>query len=235
MPNDLTVLVARGVLPEEEEARYDRLFDYFGSRFQACSPHRDGWVLTLGWPKDPARYKDPNILAGLAWWSPHLTLSGVPFAVREEAGFQLALNDCWSLLSWSRWLSDRAAADDMPGELVLLHVDDHDDLMSPLIVKQSARWVDAITKKEFSLLKPETVASAIESGAVGIGSFIAPLLHEIPRVHISHLCVTGYSTSRRGVHDVGIAGGGSQNHLLDLLQPIEALPFETTIELPRRQ
>jgi hypothetical protein len=204
MVNELTVHVARSLLPENEEARYDRLFDYFGSRLQSCSLHDDGWLLTLGWPKDAARYKDPNILKGLSWWSPKMTIGEVPFAVRQEVGFQLALNDCWSLLAWSRWLAGRAAKDDLPTDLVLLHVDDHDDLMSPLIVNQSQRWVDAITKKEFSLLKPGTVSSAIESGAVGVGSFIAPLLHQVPRVHIRHLCVTGYITSRRGAYSVDI-------------------------------
>lgn len=212
MANEPTLLIARSLLPENEEARYDRLFDYFGSRLQSCSFDEDGWLLALGWPDDPARYKDPNILMGLCWWSPKLTISEVPFAVRQEVGFQLALNDCWSLLAWSRWLADRAAQDVLPSELVLLHVDDHDDLMSPLVVNQSQHWVDAITKKEFSLLKPGTVSSAIESGAVGIGSFIAPLLHQVSRVHIRHLCVTGYSTSRRGVYGVDI--GEDRDNLL---------------------
>lgn len=194
------IVVARNLLSENEESRYERLLDYFGNRTISCSMAEDGWLVALGWQNDPERYKDPDILKGLRWWSPGLTISDVPFAVRQECGFQLALNDCWSLLAWSRWLSSRVAQHEVPSELVVLHVDDHDDLMSPLIVQSEGCWTDAITRKEFSLLKPASVSSAIESGAVGIGSFIVPLLYQVPHVHIRHLCVTEYSTSRRGFY-----------------------------------
>ncbi len=212
MADQRQIVVARKLLSEDEEKRYERLSDYFCDRTVACSVVDDGWLLTLGWQDKPERYKDPNILTGLHWWSPRLSISEVPTAVRQESGFQLALNDCWSLVAWSRWISDQAAQQDLPNELVLLHVDDHDDLMSPRIVRNERRWVDAITGEEFSLLDVSSVASAIESGAVGIGSFIVPLLYEVPRVHIRHLCVTEYSTSRPDFYRVEL--GGARDDLL---------------------
>jgi hypothetical protein len=85
-----------------------------------------------------------------------------------------------------------------PFEVVVLHVDDHDDLMSPRIWQHEDIWIDAITKNEIDLLRSDTIYTAIKSGSIGIGSFIVPLLHHIPKVHIRHLCSTEYSVSRKG-------------------------------------
>jgi len=214
MTEDLPLTVPLDRLPEDAEARHHRLRDYFGNRVITCSLCADGWRLTLGWQGDPARLKDPEILNGLNWWSPDLTVADVPFAVRRDGGLQLALNDCWSLYAWSQWLAGRAEQHARPSELVLLHVDDHDDLMSPLIVDRDGQWADAITARRFSLLDPPTVASAIRSGAVGVGGFITPLLYHVPRVHVRHLCVTGYSTKRRGLYTIETSGAVD-----DLLAP----------------
>ena len=40
------------------------------------------------------------------------------------------------------------------------------------------------------------------SGAIGIGSFMAPLLHQFPNVHVRHLCSTEYIDARKGPHAV---------------------------------
>ena len=185
----------------DDERRCERLIAYLADRTVPCSLVEDGWLFALGRQSNLERYIDPNILKGLSWWSTSLTNSDVPFAVRQDRGFPLALCDCWTLLAWSRWLRSRAARKNiLPNELVLVHVDDHDDLMSPRIVRQEMSWVDEITRQEFSLINPTSVSSAIESGAVGIGSFIVPLLCQVPLVHIRHLCATGYSTSRQGFY-----------------------------------
>jgi len=200
--SEIQLTVARALLPDDSEARHARLFDYFGGRKVSCSETRDGWLLTIGWEDRPDWHEDPNILKGLAWYSQGLTLADAPFAIRKEPGFQLALNDCWTLLAWSRWLSLARKRGGIPDEIVILHVDDHDDLMSPRVIKKDDCWIDAITRNEVDILRPNTIASAIISGAIGVGSFIVPLLHLVPRVHIRHCCVTGYSLTRRGTYNL---------------------------------
>lgn len=96
----------------------------------------------------------------------------------------------------------RPRVNDLPAKLTLLHLDDHDDFMSPRIFFQNAKWRDGISGRPLSLLLPETVESSIKSGAIGIGSFIAPLLHLLPEVDIRHLCATEYTSARKGLHIV---------------------------------
>ena len=44
---------------------------------------------------------------------------------------QLSLDDAWTLLAWSRWLKERPDGESPPSEVVVIHVDDHRDMMSP--------------------------------------------------------------------------------------------------------
>jgi hypothetical protein len=111
-------------------------------------------------------------------------------------------------------LSSHGGADARPERVVVLHVDDHDDLMSPRIVRDGGRWIDAITRCPFELSDQDSIRAAIHSGAVGIGSFIVPLLFHLPRVDIRHL----YSPRPR----TGLAGAfrlGPESTTDDLLAP----------------
>ena len=201
------IIVPRQALPEDDRARAECLRNYFTEQMVSSVLGDDGWALTLNWPTTADYYIDSRLLEGLSWWSNDLSVEGISSAVREEGGWQLSLNDSWTLLSWSRWLVNCWERERLPSEIVVLHVDDHDDLMSPRLWSKADSWVDAIAQQQVDLLQPETISAAIESGAIGIGSFIVPLLHQIPKVHIRHLCATGYSISRKGKY---------------LLQPITA-------------
>lgn len=192
------IVIPRQYLPDDEQARYERLRSYFTEHMASSASVDEGWLITLNGPNSADYYVDPRLMEGLSWWSQDLSVEGIPAAVRTENRLQLSLNDSWTLFSWSRWLAQCSSEGSLPSEIVLLHVDDHDDLMSPRLWLDRDVWIDAISHQPVDLLKPETISAAIGSGAIGIGSFIVPLLHRIPKVHMRHLCATGYSLSRRG-------------------------------------
>lgn len=196
----LRTLVDRTALPDDPRARQEVLGQYFGQITATSCESPDGWLLELGWPKGSDYYVDPGLAEGLEWWG--ASIAEIPYAHRFESGFLLTLNDSWSLLSWSKWLAAQART---PEEVVILHVDDHDDMMCPrlaVIPDTQGTYKDLITGEEVRMDRPETVANAIVSSAIGIGSFITPMVHSLERVHIRHLCATYYSQTRIGLFEL---------------------------------
>ncbi|PSB02361.1 hypothetical protein [Merismopedia glauca] len=186
-------------LPQDKTVRSQLLHEYFVGQYVTSQLIDNVWSIDLHFPDFADYYIDPHLLEGLAWWKNGVTISEIPFAVKREPSFQLSLNDSWTLLAWSQWLSSvNIEQTEIPSEIVILHVDDHDDLMSPRVWDKESIWSDAITGESLDLLEPNSVINAIRSGAIGIGSFIVPLLHFIQKVQIRHLCATGYSVARQG-------------------------------------
>lgn len=190
-------------LPQDNVARSQLLHEYFVGQCVSSSLIDDTWSIDLSFPDFSDYYIDPNLAEGLSWWQNGLNVSEIPFAVKNDQGIQLSLNDSWTLFAWSKWLSSvYSEKGQLPSEIVILHVDDHDDLMSPRVWSQEFGWSDAITKKSLNLLQPESISDAIKSGSIGIGSFIVPLLHFIQKVQIRHLCSTDYSLVRQGYYSL---------------------------------
>jgi len=186
-------------LPQNKTVRSRLLNEYFAGQCATSTLIDNVWSIDLRFPDFADYYIDPHLLEGLVWWGNGVTVSEIPFAVKREKDFQLSLNDSWTLLAWSQWLSSVYIEQmGLPSEIVILHVDDHDDLMSPRVWNGESGWSDAITRESLDLLKPDSVSNAIRSGAIGIGSFIVPLLHSIQKTQIRHLCATGYSVTRQG-------------------------------------
>jgi hypothetical protein len=201
----MQIIVRRDYLPEKEPERDEFLKKYFCELAVSAKQVRNGWSLSLNRPTRADFYIDPNLVKGLEWWSNNfgqVDVPGIPFAVWRRAGMQLSLNDSWTIYSWSQWLSKSVAPASKPQVITLLHVDDHDDLMTPRVLVGGHAGYDAISGFALDLCKPETVESAVRSGAIGIGSFMAPLLHFLPGVHVRHLCSTEYAKERLGPHIV---------------------------------
>ncbi|HET9895052.1 MAG TPA: GNAT family N-acetyltransferase [Streptosporangiaceae bacterium] len=79
------------------------------------------------------------------------------------------------------------AQPDQQKPVVVLHADDHQDLMPPRLVARGGALVDLITGRPFDLYRPATVDSAVRSGGISMGSFIVPVLTASRPVHIRHL------------------------------------------------
>ena len=197
----MEILVSRDQLPEEESDRNAFLKKYFCELAVTADEVPGGWSLSLGRPTREDFYIDPELANGLEWWSNNygkVDVASIPFAVHIRPGLQLSLNDSWTIYSWSRWLQEPAALGTGHNVITLLHLDDHDDLMPPRVLIAEEAWLDPISRRAVDLRKPESVESAVKSGAIGIGSFMAPMLHYLSSVNIRHLCSTEYAKERQG-------------------------------------
>jgi hypothetical protein len=185
-------------LPRDEKLRTQLLHEYFAGQYVSSTLFDDTWSIDLHFPDSYEHYIDPRLMEGLFWWQSSLKVSEIPFAFRKDCGFQLYLNDSWTLFTWSQWLSTYINQIGLPTEIVVLHIDDHDDLMSPKIWKRNSGLIDAITGNTINIIEPDSIHNAISSGAIGIGNFIVPLLHSIQRVQIRHLCATSHNVVMKG-------------------------------------
>lgn len=183
------VRVPANRLPDNARERDEILQEYVAERVPEAVRSGDVWAVQLLPPPWADYYIDPLLHEGLSWWSKFAAptlIRDIPFAVRRRPSVQVSLSDAWTIASWSRLL---AAQDDaaQPAPLVVLHVDDHDDLMSPRLVSRNGTLVDLVTGKPVDLYRPATVTAALNSGAIGMGSFIVPALAAGRQVHIRHL------------------------------------------------
>lgn len=176
--------VPRGRLPEDAHARHAVLRDYFCDRDARATSDGDGWQLDLFWSDEPERHVDPELGQQLGAWN--VGLGEMAQAVRRQGRMTTALYDTWTLVSWSRWIAAADVSADTP--LTILHVDDHRDLMSPRLFQADDGWHDPITNSAFSVGDPASVLSALQSGSVGMGSFLTPVLHAFHRSEVRHLC-----------------------------------------------
>src|SRR3546814_14959837 len=71
------------------------------------------------------------------------------------------------------------------------------DLGAPRLFVEDSGWRDAITGAPCTLNDPGSVQAAIESGALGMGSFLTPFLHHFPRAEVRHLCQPPKAISTR--------------------------------------
>lgn len=171
-------------LPEEPHARHARLRDYFCDRDAVATPEAGGWRLNFRWPDEPERHIDPLLTDHLKGWAPGL--GQMVEAVRRQGRVTTALYDTWTLVSWARWAAASGTRRD--AHLTILHVDDHRDLMSPRLFVGDGGWRDPIAGGLFDFGEPESVRRALGSGAVGMGSFLTPVLHAFPNAEVRHLC-----------------------------------------------
>ncbi|MBT9293118.1 hypothetical protein [Prosthecodimorpha staleyi] len=177
--------VALDRLPDDDARRHAILRDYFCDKDASVVRTPDSWSLTLSWPGAPERHIDPDLDVGLDWWG-GIRREDMALAWRRDGRLLRCLYDSWTLASWAHWLERRG-----PNALeavVILHVDDHRDLGSPRLVDEGSTWRDLISGRECDLRVPTSIIAAIESGAIGMGSFMTPFLAVAPRAEVRHLC-----------------------------------------------
>jgi hypothetical protein len=187
-------------LPDDPAAREHVLQEYFAERVPdhsvTASSHEHHGVL-VSVPPVADYYIDPRLQEGLSWWGPSCSVADIPYAYRRDRGTFIAMSDAWTLLAWSEWMERTGTR---PERVTVIHLDDHDDLMSPRLVLAADGFIDLLTGKSVQLDAPDSIRGAVQSGAVGMGSFFAPLVHTVPVVDIRHLCDTSYSQSRIGTY-----------------------------------
>lgn len=180
----MTLRVPLDRLPKGGAARHARLREYFCDRDATAVREGDAWRLDLAFPDDGERHVDAAIPGALAEW-PGTGLGSMALAHRRKGRVMTALYDTWTLVGWSEWVARTTHPQDAP--LTLLHVDDHRDLMSPRLFVRDGALVDPIAGRPFDVGDPGSVRSSLESGAVGMGSFLTPFLHAFPAATVRHL------------------------------------------------
>jgi len=183
-----TFRVDHSLLPEDEFQRDIYLQSYFCELIPTSRQVSGQWEICVQRPPSLDFYVDPRLAEGIDWWSrkiSHTDISQIPLQYQRRDGFQLSFSDAWTIFSWSEILSQHAGQ--ISGEITVLHVDYHRDLMSPRLVRSKSKFFDILTGLEFDLMKPHTVSDAVRSGAIGMGSFIVPLLHLDHAITIRHL------------------------------------------------
>lgn len=178
--------VQRNLLPESPEGWHGFLRDYFCDKDAIATLEGDYVQLSLEWPSGIERHVDPELQSGLDWWGRGVSRATMWSAAYRDGPILTSLYDTWTLHSWSEWLARTPVQ--RVKDVVLLHVDDHRDLGSPRLLVRDGALVDAITGELFNLCHPESVRSAINSGAIGMGSFMTPFIHEFPAAQVRHLC-----------------------------------------------
>lgn len=173
-------------MPQDPADWHSFLRDYFCDKDAVASECNFGVNLCLQWSGDPERHVDPALDTGLRWWGRGTTLESMWSTRWRDGRIMTSLYDTWTLMSWCEWLHRAPAG--TADQAVVLHVDDHRDLASPRLFLRGTTLVDAITADEVQLTEPATVQRAIESGAIGMGSFMTPFLWEFPRTTVRHLC-----------------------------------------------
>jgi hypothetical protein len=171
-------------LPEEARARHGKLRDYFCDKDADAVRDGDSWDLRLAWPDGEERHVDPDLGVGLQQWN-GIAREEMAMAQRRSGRVLRSLYDTWTLHSWSDWIARSGLRPGNP--LTILHVDDHRDLGAPRLFQRGGGFADAITGQSFDLAKPDTVRAAIESGAVGMGSFLTAVLHRHPQADVRQL------------------------------------------------
>ncbi len=223
----IKVRVAAECLPFDETERFVRLRDYFCDKDAVASLSSSGWDLKLAWPSDPERHVDERLDLGLQWWGGGLQRQDMALARRRTPRLLRCLYDSWTLASWCEWLERRGGVDTL-NSLVILHVDDHRDLASPRLKRDGDKWRDLVTGHRASIGEPSSIVEAIESGGIGMGSFMTPFLEAVGQAEVRHLCQPPKATVTQ---DFVIRIEGQPDDLLDpgALRPVATLEPTTGV------
>jgi hypothetical protein len=139
---------------------------------------------------------DPYLTAALARFDPPLTVDDILAYHATGNLFDLCFEDSWS--GWA--IAEHLRCSPKDEDLVLIHLDDHRDIMSTLLEwSDDSRLIEPSTGQRFDPEMPKDWEIAIAYGSVGIGSFITPFYFGGRRTHVRHLNNAGTSGHRSSV------------------------------------
>jgi len=184
---DIFLRIPYDRLPQAEEERQFFIESYFSEHLPSVVKDEESWILRLERPQScyGCYNYDPGLNKGLDWWKKNTLVNDIPAERRFLRNGIFAIEDQWIPLAWSRYFQ---RFHKIPEEIIVLHIDDHQDMMSPRVGRRAdGELFDYITGDRLSLLEPSTVQSAILSGAIGKGSILTPLIWSTKKIHIRHL------------------------------------------------
>lgn len=102
---------------------------------------------------------------------------------KKKPNYDLCMEDSWSGFFIAQCISTWKK----PDPIILLHLDDHTDMMDTLLLSTSEGLIDPGYNQLFNPAIPSHWLSAIQSGAIGIGSFVTALYYLPNVLHVLHL------------------------------------------------
>ncbi|CFR13177.1 Uncharacterised protein [Yersinia kristensenii] len=174
------IRIHKKYLPNNEHNIYDELYSYFLDHdINMIESDGDYWLISLS--KKPFNHCD-DIQIGLDWLSLS-EFNSVDFYLQGD-NYLFCLAESFIPYGWS-CLYSKARLD--KNDTVLLHLDSHRDLMDTRLSEVgTGTWKDLLTNKQVKFSEPQSVLASIQSGAIGIGSMVTPLLHDNPHINIAH-------------------------------------------------
>jgi hypothetical protein len=97
--------------------------------------------------------------------------------------FDLYFEDSWT----GAFIAKRFQEQRQHDELVLIHLDDHTDMMPTLLYRSEEGLIDPTSGVRFDPTSCRDWEAAIYSGAVNIGNYLTPFYFSASNVHIRHL------------------------------------------------
>jgi hypothetical protein len=144
----------------------------------------NAWKIRTFISTDASFYVDPFIEKALQNFSEPISLMNMSQYWRLFKNSMLSLNDSWSLYYWSLLFSWLQSKNEIPKKVTLLHVDDHRDLASPLIIlNEDCKSIEAtpyrclFSSQGVDFADPESIANSISVKSIDIASFNSPFLH----------------------------------------------------------
>ena len=126
---------------------------------------------------------DPYLPGALKKFEPDMTLADVLSYTSSTRHFDLYFEDCWT----GYFIAKRFAEQCRPDSLVLIHLDDHADMMPTLLCRSGDTLIDPTTGAMFDPASSSDWEAAIYSGAVNIGNFITPFYYSGSNIHVRHI------------------------------------------------
>lgn len=173
-------MIPKKNLPIEEDKRWDFLYNCFNNQHIICDDLFDNWFITFDVFPTVEWYVDPRLKEGLDWWGLK-NVRKIPFSYKLKKNGIASLNDTWTLYEWVRWFEKNSHREFK--KITIIHLDEHDDMMSPHLLKTKDGLEDIFSGILFDF-SSNGICKSIESSAIEIGSFFTPFLNALSDIDI---------------------------------------------------
>lgn len=173
----------------DANAAMDQLFDAFPDHEPSLlSESGDAWVFGLRWQSYPATFVDPGVCrAAAAVCGLGSDQLGAFHEVHRWGGRDVVISmvHAWALLAPALAIQ-RRGGDPLPW---VVHVDDHTDLMAPMVEPASTPGLlhDRVFGVDLNVGEPGSVSAAIRRGVVSKGNFLTAYLLAYAGCRVVHV------------------------------------------------
>jgi hypothetical protein len=140
-------------------------------------------ALRLMGPKMSYHQVDPYLPEGLRRFGKSMTLADVLAFRSARPNIDLCFEDSWTGYFIARQFEQQS----QPHDLVLIHLDDHADMMATLLCRSAENLINPASGATFDPTSASDWKAAIYSGAVNIGNYVTPFFYSGSRLHVRHI------------------------------------------------